>query len=558
VSGVTGPPDPHRVGESAAGDDDPRDASAEAGARPSPDVAEFAFTAAGPWVIDPGQLRWNEGLDLVRAQTRADVPRLLEPHRLPPAGRLLRSVASLTRAVGVWYVRERGTSTSQAGLSRRLRRSFENLGSTYVKLGQIISAFEGLFPDEIVTEFKKLRDQVPPEPFAAIRAVVEEDLGRPLDEVFAAFDREPIAAASIAQVHGAQLVTGEEVVVKVQRPQVAALMRTDVRALAWLAPHLVGRISVSALANPPALIELFAEQIVEELDFRLEAENMLDLARVFAETEQRAMVVPRPHPTLVTPRVLVMERLRGFAFDDVVSMHHAGIDTTAVLRAGLIACLEGAMLYGVFHGDLHGGNLLVEADGRTVLFDFGITGRLTEPQRVAFLRLLLTGTAGDVKGQIAALRDLGAFPSDTDLDAVFADLELDQPVKDPTQMSATEMVDELQELVKKLLGYGARAPKELMLFVKNLMFLNAATAALAPDLDLIEEIVHIHQYFITHHGDRLVRELGLDPTAAHVDVDAIKAGFLVPAEVDRLTFADLQERRRTILKRMGTKPPRRR
>jgi ubiquinone biosynthesis protein len=516
VSGAAGPPGPGRLGEPAAGGDDPHDTSAGAGPSLSPDVAAFAFTAVGPWVIDPGQLRWNEGLDLVRAQTRADVPRLLEPHRLPPAGRLLRSVASLTRALGVWYVRERGT------------------------------------------EFKKLRDQVPPEPFAAIRAVVEEDLGRPLDEVFAAFDREPIAAASIAQVHGAQLVTGEEVVVKVQRPQVAALMRADVRALAWLAPHLVGRIPVSALANPPALIELFAEQIVEELDFRLEAENMLDLARVFAETEQRAMVVPRPHPSLVTPRVLVMERLRGFAFDDVASMHHAGIDTSAVLRAGLIACLEGAMLYGVFHGDLHGGNLLVETDGRTVLFDFGITGRLTEPQRVAFLRLLLTGTAGDVKGQIAALRDLGAFPSDTDLDAVFADLELDRPVKDPTQMSATEMVDELQELVKKLLGYGARAPKELMLFVKNLMFLNAATAALAPDLDLIEEIVHIHQYFITHHGDRLARELGLDPTAAEVDVDAIKAGFMVPADVDRLTFADLQERRRTILKRMGTKPPRRR
>ncbi len=454
-------------------------------------------------------------------------------------------------------MRERGTSASRAGLSRRLREAFERLGSTYVKLGQIISAFEGLFPDELVTEFKKLRDQVPPEPFPAIRSVVEADLGRPLEEVFARFDREPIAAASIAQVHGAQLVTGEAVVVKVQRPQVAALMRADVRALAWLAPHLVGRIPVSALANPPALIELFAEQIVEELDFRLEAENMLDLARVFAETEQRAMVVPRPHATLVTRRVLVMERLHGYAFDDVESMHDAGIDTTAVLRAGLIACLEGAMLYGVFHGDLHGGNLLVEADGRTVLFDFGITGRLTEPQRLAFLRLLLTGTAGDVKGQLAALRDLGAFPADTDLDAVFADLELDQPVKDPTGMSATEMVDELQELVKKLLGYGARAPKELMLFVKNLMFLNAATAALAPDLDLIEEIVHIHQYFISHHGNRLARELGLDATAAQVDVDAIKAGFLVPPDVDRLTFADLQARRRTILKRMGTKPPRR-
>jgi len=260
--------------------------------------------------------------------------------------------------------------------------------------------------------------------------------------------------------------------------------------------------------------------------------------------------VPRPHPELVTRRVLVMERLRGFAFDDVESMHEAGVDTTAVLRAGLIACLEGAMLYGVFHGDLHGGNLLVQPSGRTVLFDFGITGRLAEPQRLAFLRLLLTGTAGDVRGQLAALRDLGAFPPDTDLEAVFTDLELDQPVKDPTQMSADEMVTELQELVKKLLGYGARAPKDLMLLVKNLMFLNAATATLAPDLDLLGEIVHVHMYFTQTHGERLARELGMDPSAAVVNVDAIKAGFLVPPEVERLTFADLQARRKLILDRM--------
>src|SRR5205823_9904700 len=123
----------------------------------------------------------------------------------------------------------------------------------------------------------------------------------------------------------------------------------DLRALSWIAPRLIGRIPVTALANPPALVDLFAETIVEELDFRLEAENMLDIARVLALTDQRAIVVPRPHPTLVTRRVLVMERLRGFAFDDVESMHAAGIDTRALLRAGLIAALEGAMLYGVFH-----------------------------------------------------------------------------------------------------------------------------------------------------------------------------------------------------------------
>ncbi|MFM8304891.1 MAG: AarF/UbiB family protein, partial [Actinomycetota bacterium] len=291
--------------------------------------------------------------------------------------------------------------------------------------------------------------------------------------------------------------------------------------------------------------------IVEELDFRLEAENMLDLAAVFVATEQQMMLVPRPHPYWVSRRVLVMERMQGFAFDDVESMHASGLDTDAILRAGLIACLEGALIHGVFHGDLHGGNLIVQPDGRTVLFDFGITGRLSERQRLAFLRLLIMGTAGDIRGQIAALRDLGVFPPDTDVDVVYRDLELDQPVKDPTAMSADEMVGEIQELVKKLLAYGARAPKDLMLFVKNLMFLNAATATLAPDLDLLAEIAHVHTYFLSKHGDRLVRDIGLDAARTSVDVDGVKASLLVPAEVQTLTFRELQDRRRVIVERMG-------
>jgi ubiquinone biosynthesis protein len=351
-------------------------------------------------------------------------------------------------------------------------------------------------------------------------------------------------------VHAARLVSGEEVVVKVQRPQVAALVDADIAAMAWLAPRLVGRIPVSALANPPALVELFAETIVEELDFRLEAENMLDIARVLSETDQRAMVVPRPHPTLVTRRVLVMERLRGFAFDDVESMHAAGIDTSALLRAGLIASLEGALIHGVFHGDLHGGNLLVQSDGRTALLDFGITGRLDEPHRVAFLRLLVAGLAGDIRTQLIALRDLGAFPADTDLDAVISDLDLEGPVKDPTKMSSDELVAELSSLTKRLLDYGARAPKELMLFVKNLMFLNAATATLAPDLDLLAEIAHVHTYFVREHGARILAEVGVDPTRAALDLDAVKASFGIEPDVEGLTFQELQERRRLILRRM--------
>ena len=368
--------------------------------------------------------------------------------------------------------------------------------------------------------------------------------------MFAEFDEQPLAAASIAQVHAARLATGERVVVKVQRPAVSSLVRTDLQTMAWIAPHLVGRIPVAALANPPALVELFAETIVEELDFRLEAANMLDIAAVMRDLGQEGYVVPRPHPTLVTQRVLVMERLSGFNFDDVAGMHGAGIDTEAVIRTGMIAFLEGAIVHGVFHGDLHGGNLFVMPDGRTALLDFGIVARLSPERRMAFLRLMLSATTNDVKGQLAALRDLGALPHDTDLGAVIIDLGLDRPPIDPTTLTGDEMVQEVQRVVKALLGYGARLPKELMLYVKNLVFLDGAIARLAPDLDLIAEITSISMLFAQRHGERLANELGIDPRGVAFDFDGVKAGFGLDADVDGLTYRQLQERRQLIQKRM--------
>ena len=519
----------------------------------SPDLEFGSFSDRGPWVLDPDAIPWRWEIDRLRRGTRREVPRLLAPGRLPPLGRLARTLIEISTALAGWFAFEYRRPHSRAGISRRLRRAFGRLGSSYVKLGQIISGGEGLFPDELVSEFKQLRDRVPPESFDDVRAVVEVDLGGRLEDLFASFDEVPIAAASIAQVHAARLVTGEEVVVKVQRPQVAQLFRDDIAALSWLAPRLIGRIPVTALANPPALVELFAETVIEELDFRLEAENMLDIANVLARTGQRGIIVPRPHPTMVTRRVLVMERLRGFAYDDVESMHAAGIDTHAMLQAGLIASLEGALIFGVFHGDLHGGNIVVQPDGRTALFDFGITGRLDEPQRLAFLRLLVLGTTGDVRGQLAALRDLGAFPPDVDLDLVIADLDLDGPVKDPAQMSADELVREMREITKKLLGYGARAPKELMLFVRTMMFLNSATAILAPDLDMLQQMVSIYMYFAQTHGEQIMREVGIDAKFATPDPDALRATFMVDPSVETLTFRDLQARRDDIRRKMQSR-----
>jgi ubiquinone biosynthesis protein len=350
------------------------------------------------------------------------------------------------------------------------------------------------------------------------------------------------------------LHTGEEVVVKVQRPAVGRLVHTDLRAMAWLAPHLVGRIPVAALANPPALVELFADTIVEELDFRIEAANMLDVAAMLHDLGQRGYVVPRPHPDLVTRRVLVMERLEGYGFDDVDAMKAAGIDTTEVIRTGMRGFTEGCMVHGIFHGDLHGGNLLVLRDGRIGLLDFGITARMTPLERSAFLRLMITGATGDVMGQLTAFRDLGALPPDTDLAEVFRDLGLDQSPVDPTSMSQEQLVGELQRIVKALLGYGARLPKILMLYVKNLMFLDGAIARLAPNLDILGEFANLSIHMATTYGDHIAADLGVATSDLTVDPEAIKASFgIVDPEMSEVTYADLQARRDVIRRRLSGK-----
>jgi ubiquinone biosynthesis protein len=558
VAGLADPADPADLAD-PADPADPADLADPADpahlADPS-DLAIGAFTADGPWTVEPDAMPWRfpsdtgGDIDALRRQAAELARQLVRPHRMPPGARVVTVGVQLGGALLGWARRDRGTPLSRAGLSRRLRPAFERLGPTYIKLGQIISSGEGIFPEELVEEFRLLRDKVAPEPFATVRRTLEEDLGRPLADVFVSFDRIPIASASIAQVHAATLRTGERVVVKVQRRNVASLVRLDIAAMSWIAPLLVGRIPITALTNPPALVELFAETIVEELDFRLEAQNMLDIATVFAGTGQRFVVVPRPHPELVTKRVLVMEHLRGFAWGNAAGMRSAGIDTAAVLRSTLIAFLEGALLYGVFHGDLHGGNLMVQRDGTVALLDFGITGRLDERKRLAFLRLQMGATSNNLVVQVEALRDLGALPLDCDVEAVIRDLGLDRPPVDPTALTADEMVAELREVTKALLGYGARLPKELMLFIKDILFLNGAMATMAPDVDILGEILAVVTYFTEQHGERIAREVGVELAESAIDLDGYRAAMGFTDETDAITFRDLQERRELIRRRL--------
>jgi ubiquinone biosynthesis protein len=489
---------------------------------------------------------WRDGIDDLRATARARVPGLIQRRRLPPT-RGATVVWKLARAIVPWVVKHRGRRgdpEALAALAPSVRGAFEQLGATFIKLGQVIASAEGMMPAALVSEFKLCRDRVPPETFEHVRAVVEQDLGRSIEEVFAEFSPTPIAAASIAQVHTARLRSGEEVVVKVQRPQVRTVVPRDLATMAWIAPIIEKRMPQASLANMPAYVELFAETIVEELDFRLEAQNMLDIARVLATTDQRSVVVPRPHPELVSERVLVMERLHGFNIEDEAAMGDAGVDPSSVFRALMISFIEGAMIFGVFHGDLHGGNMMVTPEGKAAIFDFGITGRFTDTSRTALLGLMLTGMNQDVMAQLQYFRDLGGFAPDADLERIAADLNLDELVTmNQAEMSPEQLATQMREMVTQLVSHGAKLPKELFLYLKGMIYLNGAIAALAADVDLFAELGHVFEYFMSAHSDRFAAEIGFDVDANPFDVDSMQQRMRETMGVtsDSLTYRELQQ-----------------
>jgi ubiquinone biosynthesis protein len=505
-----------------------------------------AFTADGPWVVDPPSMPWRDGIAGRRAAAQAQVPVLVRRRRLPPAraaGVLVRLlVATLPWAVR--HRRDKDTTEARAELAARIRPVFERLGTTYIKLGQVLASAEGMLPIELVQEFRRCRDHVPAETFRHVREVVEAELGRPIDDVFAAFEREPLAAASIAQVHAATLRSGEEVVVKVQRPHVGRTVAADLAVLSWLAPLLERFAPAVRLANLPAYVELFAETIVEELDFRLEAENLLDVARVLGTVEATPVVVPRPHPELVTERVLVMQRMRGFTVDDDAGLVEAGIDPAPVLRALMVMLVEGALVHGVFHGDLHGGNMFVLADGRACIFDLGITGRLDDERRTALVGFLMAAITQDTDAQLRHFQTMGGLPADADLVAVAAELELDElNAANQAGMSPEQLAEVMQVTLKRLVANGARVPKPLFLYVKNNIYLNGAIAALAPDIDVIAEIGAVLEIFASAHADRFRDELGI-----HLDDGSFTAAAVTElarqqlgTDVAGLTSAQLNE-----------------
>jgi ubiquinone biosynthesis protein len=201
------------------------------------------------------------------------------------------------------------------------------------------------------------------------------------------------------------------------------------------------------------------------------------------------------------------------------------------------------MIYGVFHGDLHGGNLLVRPDGRVALLDYGITGRLEEDRRLGFLKMMIGGMSGDQMVQLEAFRDLGALPKDTDLVAFLAAMPQPQVMgsgaPDPDEMTA-----QMQQMTKTLVASGMRIPKELLLFLKDMMFIDGAMATLAPDVSLLSEMMQVSAMFSQNHGEKVMADLGVDPRQFEFDTSMFAAmGLSDDVDIASLTHRDMQKMR---------------
>jgi predicted unusual protein kinase regulating ubiquinone biosynthesis (AarF/ABC1/UbiB family) len=358
-----------------------------------------------------------------------------------------------------------------------------------VKLAQLIASSPGLFPAVLADEFRSLLDMVPPIPYDQVSAVITSDLGAPPESVFARFDSEPLASASIAQVHTAQLLDGEEVVVKVQRPGIRERLEGDLRILMRIARILERTSAKGRMANPIAVVEDFAATLSDELNFVTEARSMETFERnlrAFGGNDQ--VRAPSVRWAFTTPRVLTMERINGYKIDDLAQLGETGWDLAGALRKGVRAWMEAALEHGFFHGDVHAGNLMLDSDGRIVFLDFGIMGSLDKQTKEIIrhgLPALLVD--GDFKEVAKAIYEMGAVLNPQDLEESAKDIaEIVEPIlgKPLSEISYGQI---LVDIVRIGTRYEVRLPRELVLVAKQMLYFERYAKLMAPDWNILND-----------------------------------------------------------------------
>jgi aarF domain-containing kinase len=369
-----------------------------------------------------------------------------------------------------------------------LRRFCEDMGPTFIKFGQIIASSAGLFPDPYVKEFQKCLDRVRPFAFEHVGRILREDLGADKAARLRDIEPTPLASASIAQVHTATLDDGSKVVVKVQRPGIAARCAADMKILRFMA-RVVARFKRDAeLANPVGVIEDFSATLLEELDFRKEAANLDRFNEIMRELGHRNIRAPRQLADMTTARVLVMERFFGVRVDDYAEIQRRGIDGETKLVGGLRAWFQCVVFYGFFHGDVHAGNLMLLDDEDIGFLDFGIVGRFSDEQRWLVIDYMIAFSTGNYQQLAKVICDMtDGIPPDIDMDAFIGDLKDTYGPLLTLSFKDVNYAEFLPGIQRTATRHRVKMPKEFVLITKQLLYFDRYAKALAPNLNVFTD-----------------------------------------------------------------------
>ena len=363
----------------------------------------------------------------------------------------------------------------------RARQVLEQLGPTYIKFGQILSVRQDLIPIKYANEFAKLQDSVTPFDFGDVSLLIHKELDETIEDLFLEFEREPIAAASIGQVHRAKLHDGTDVVVKVQRPGIKKVIETDIDIMYSLAEFAGEHIHDAKLYRPTEVVDEFSRSIHAELDYTQEARNADRFSTNFKGDPH--IYIPKVYWDFCSERVLTLEYIEGTKSSDFEKIEELGFNRYEIATYGAKAFMKQIYEDGFFHADMHPGNVIIMDDGKIALIDFGMVGHISDDMRNLLIDGLIASSKGDIEVLIEILRDFDAISEDVYLPALKADLEylLDKYYgRSLKQLDASTMMVEMIGVLRK---HQAKVPASFALLSKGMMTISGFGSLMVPDFN---------------------------------------------------------------------------